>query len=221
MPFQIANRKQTLGICLLAPLLGGILAFGFQPLASQILQGLGLELTPSYLFLGLAFLFGSSLSDPSAPRTITLPRPRLLMLCILPWLISFAFGAFKSPPPLVDSSFFKEKLLWAWVIAPVAEEWLFRGWVMAFLNRWTRSAFLPLEPFYPLSLWGSALAFSFWHLQNISSLPFPLLVFQLAYTFFVGIWLGFIKWQTGKISLVIFAHVILNFAADWKVWFVL
>jgi membrane protease YdiL (CAAX protease family) len=110
---------------------------------------------------------------------------------------------------------------WAWITIPLVEEILFRGWVFNLLNRIYRNTFLNALPLFPAALWGQALAFSVWHLQNWGQLSMGFLIFQLVYTFFVGLWLGFYRWQTNRIWLGLVAHLLLNFFADWKLWIML
>ncbi|NBX93578.1 MAG: CPBP family intramembrane metalloprotease, partial [Proteobacteria bacterium] len=98
---------------------------------------------------------------------------------------------------------------------------LFRGWLTSIGFRLQKSRLAGMGPFFPIWLWGTSLAFSVWHLQNVGSSSPGQLVLQLVFTFFAGIWLGVIRWNTGRIWPCIIAHFFINFAADWKLWFVI
>ena len=112
-------------------------------------------------------------------------------------------------------------VIWAWIIVPIGEEFLFRGWLLDLFQRVFRNIFAPSLPFLPLSVWGQAIAFSLWHIQNLGQTSPYLVGLQLFYTFFVGIWLGLLRWQTGSLFVAILAHCLLNMLADWKLWFVI
>ncbi|NBX75483.1 MAG: CPBP family intramembrane metalloprotease [Proteobacteria bacterium] len=222
MPFQIANQKQIVFALLLSGFLGCFLAYGFVPVSYRLFSGiLGPMSQLGFPFLALLFYF--SLPDLPCPVFSPPSTKRLLTLCVLPVLISAAFGATKNVPLEFSSSsrLLWNQVAWAWILGPWGEELLFRGWLNSLLNRLNKNTFLSTAPLYPLSVWGTAIAFSLWHIQNYEPGQLPFLIFQLAYTFFVGIWLGFLKWQTGKLWPCVLAHLILNLAADWKLWFML
>ncbi|MFM8270008.1 MAG: lysostaphin resistance A-like protein [Pseudomonadota bacterium] len=214
MRFQIANSRQVILTFALSLLVGFVLGYGFISLSYRLLDGvLGDFKLLSFPLLALFFVV--SLPHSSHPVLWVYPQNRLLTLCVLPLIIALGFGVAKS---------FRadwNQAIWAWFIVPVGEELLFRGWVTSLLNRLNKNTFWGVAPLYPLSLWGSALAFSAWHLQNFDLVAFNFLIFQCIYTFCVGIWLGFIKWQTRKLWPCILAHCLLNLSADCKLWFML
>ncbi|NBV49707.1 CPBP family intramembrane metalloprotease [bacterium] len=220
MSFQIANLKQIVYALALSACLGCFLAWGFQPtslifteffLKSVSCGETGFcQLLDHSGFLLMAFLFYISLPDAPPPILSPFSRNRLLTLCVLPVLIAGAYGFSKSGHISWQAGF------WTWIIIPLAEEWLFRGWLLALLNRIFPNAFLAGSSLFPLSIWGSALAFSCWHLQSWGQISLTLLGLQLFYTFCVGMWLGFLKWQTRSLWPSILAHFLINFAADLK-----
>lgn len=222
MRFQIANLGQTLFAFGLSLVLGAVLAYGFIPVSYRFFDSLSLSAIKELAFPLLAFIFYLSLRDSPGYNPSPYSTKRLLTLCVFPLIISLAFGATKNLNGVLQDPFFSWKpLLWTWVIIPVGEELLFRGWLTSVLNRLNRNIFPAFTPLYPLSLWGSSLAFSIWHLQNFESMGSGFLLFQVLYTFVVGIWLGLLKWQTGRIWPCVLAHALLNFAADWKLLFML
>jgi len=226
MSFQIADRKQVLGCIFLSLALGAVLAIGFQPTANEGMQwvlsflncqssGLCILLEKTAFPL-LALFFFISLPQPLYPHPSPQSTKRLWTLSILPILIASLYGSFKSIP--LEN--WKEAY-WTWLAIPVGEEFLFRGWLTALLNRIYRGKLGGATPLFPLSLWGSSLAFAVWHLQNGFSAPLAPVLFQVFYTFFAGIWLGFLRWNTGKVWPCVLAHFLINFAAEWKLWFVI
>lgn len=234
MAFQFIRGKRAFWLMGLCGILGALLAFSFIPfsrnLISQILAFSSFKpfppLAQSFLkdfgFIILAFLLFFSLPSRPSLRPYSYNNRRLFLLSLLPLLISFGFG-FRKPLIIGSiplSSFPMKEALWAWVLIPLGEELLFRGWITRLLDRLFPQSFLTLAPFCPVSLWGSAFAFAFWHLQNLEPNNSLFVLFQLSYAFMVGVWLGFLKWQTQKLWPCILAHSLLNFVADWKLWFV-
>lgn len=236
MGFQFIRGKGVFWILFLCGLLGALLAFSFIPFSRALVSG-ALDLTslktalssPALsFFLNIGFVLMAFFLAISLPaQSCSVPAPysgrRLFQLSILPILISMGFGWSKGASflNLPFNAFPFKEAFWAWVLVPVGEELLFRGWLTRLLDRLFPESFIPLSPFFPVSLWGSAIAFSFWHLQNLDPSSYLFLILQLFYAFMVGIWLGFIRWQTQKIWPCIVAHSLLNFAADWKLLFML
>jgi len=222
MSFQIANKRQLSLTLILSVFLGCFLAYGFVPLSYRLFSWI-LGPVNQFGFPLLALVFFISLPNVATPVFSSFSIKRLLTLCVLPLVISVGFGATKNIPLEMSSvpSLQWKPLIWAWLLGPLGEELLFRGWVTSLLSRLNRNRFLGVAPLYPVSLWGTAIAFSIWHIQNFENGQLFFLIFQMVYTFFVGIWLGFIQWQTGRIWPCVLAHTLLNLAADWKLWFML
>lgn len=231
MTFQFASRHQTFILTLFAVVLGLSLAIGFQPASVQlgkwVLSAMGSPDSPVRALLELGFFPVLSLffylSLPSIPfsRPYWISRNRLILMSLLPFIISFIFGQLK-PFKTMGSDFqWRNLVIWAWIIVPIGEEFLFRGWLLDLFQRVFRNIFAPSLPFLPLSVWGQAIAFSLWHIQNLGQTSPYLVGLQLFYTFFVGIWLGLLRWQTGSLFVAILAHCLLNMLADWKLWFVI
>lgn len=223
MRFQIANRRQSILTFALSGVVGIVLSYGFIPLAHRLFEAVSLGTIKEWAFPCLSLAFFFSLKNSPAPVFSSYSNKRLITLCVLPLLISLGFGASKSFHSNLSGLHFLawKPMLWTWLIVPMGEEFLFRGWMNSFLNRLSHRAFLGVTPLFPLSIWGSATAFSIWHFQNIETLGLGTVFFQLFYTFLIGIWLGFLRWQTNKLWPCILAHSLLNLTADWKLWFVL
>lgn len=217
MAFQFIRGKRAFWLMSLCGILGGLLAFSFIPFSAHLFSQL-----KDFGFVILTFLLFYSLPFRPSLKPYSYNNRRLLTLSLLPLFISFGFGFRKQLvfDTISFPSFPIKEALWAWVLIPLGEELLFRGWLTKLLDRLFPHSFFTLAPFFPVSLWGSAFAFAFWHLQNLEPNNSLFILFQISYAFMVGIWLGFLKWQTQKLGPCILAHSLLNFVADWKLWFV-
>jgi membrane protease YdiL (CAAX protease family) len=103
---------------------------------------------------------------------------------------------------------------WYLVSIPIGEEYLFRQWFYRVTQRlWGNRVFTLTNPF-PAPVLLSSLAFSLWHLQNLVGATFAMVLFQVVYTFFTGLWLGVLRAETGRISLCIVAHFLINLASS-------
>lgn len=210
--------------------LAGLLAGGFVPTARELFR-LCLSLLPPHNLTGfvvetgeraffpvLAGLFLISLprSRPRPPRRLIASWLSLSEISVLPILVGFAYGYFQeassflllfgTPSGLLD-------VMWYLIFVPIGEELLFRGWFYHILDRlWPLNA-TATNPL-PLALWMSSLAFALWHLQNLTLDPLPLVVFQTLYTFLTGMWLGTLRWRSGRLLPCVAAHILLNAAAN-------
>lgn len=205
----------------LSAFLGVVLAFGFLPTATDlgrwILSRLGLirfaDLTSTYLgFPALAVFFAMSMRAPSGSRSNPLRHWITISSILLPALCAFLFGLLSPAPGILDADSWIDLMpfLWIAICVPLGEECLFRGWLYAWLERmWPQKLFTASNPL-PLSVWGSALAFSLWHLQNLASQSVWLTLFQCLYTFVLGLWLGAARNWTGRLAWPVFYHAILN-----------
>lgn len=142
---------------------------------------------------------------------------RLINTAWIPFFIAWVFGLLHPSPPLWEywpTELGKKAVLWYLVLAPLGEELLFRGLLYDVTNYVFKGRFLtPTNPL-PVAVWVTALGFSLWHAQNFATDPAALVWFQMVYTFFVGLWLGFIRWKSGKIWLCLGFHAGLNLLAN-------
>ncbi len=156
----------------------------------------------------LALLFCVSLPkslESSEPVSLSF----LMEISLLPLLISFVFGLLH-PAPGLFSVGPNMDVLWYILFVPLGEELLFRGWFYALIEKlWPK--FLTATNPLPAAVWMSSVSFSIWHLQNIYKDPLGLVMFQVVYTFFTGLWLSYLRWKTGKIGLSCLAHTAINF----------
>ena len=60
----------------------------------------------------------------------------------------------------------------------------------------------------------SSIAFSLWHVQNLGQDPTAGVLFQVVYTFFTGVWLGFLRWRTGSLFPCVAGHIAVNLASN-------
>lgn len=159
----------------------------------------------------LAALFALTLPK-RYEESIPVPRCHLLKISLLPVLIALLFGHLRQAPYDWASQMGSVEAVWYVVFIPLGEEFLFRGWFYGVIHRiWPK--FLSATNPLPVAIWMSALAFSIWHLQNLNSTPLPLVGFQVLYTFCTGIWLGYLRWTSGKIYPAIMAHFSINFVS--------
>jgi membrane protease YdiL (CAAX protease family) len=139
-----------------------------------------------------------------------------LEISILPVGVALCFGAVvraPSIPELLASPAGRLDLFWYLLFVPVGEEALFRGWIYEILERIWPLMGSPTNPL-PLAVWISALGFSLWHLQNLSVEPWGPVAFQVAYTLLTGLWLGVLRWRSGRVFPCILAHIAVNAATN-------
>lgn len=86
------------------------------------------------------------------------------------------------------------------LFTPIAEELIFRGWIYQQIQRLGRSA-----------IFWSAIFFGLHHLQYFNYHFTTFAIFQITYTFILGIFLGKIRKDSGSIYLPIIAHTLLNY----------
>ena len=166
----------------------------------------------------LALLFYLSFPTKPVEKSHSIV-PNLWATVPLPLLIALLFGYFHPAPSLIfafqrDMTQALTWLIWFVFCIPLGEEWLFRGWMHNLVERiWSQKFLTPTNPL-PVSVWMTALAFSCWHWQNLGVDPFGFVLFQSLYTFFTGLWLGMLRWQTNSVFPAISAHAGLNLAAS-------
>lgn len=161
-------------------------------------------------FPALALLFATSLRPPTYVRSES--DGELLRKSIVPLFIALAFGYFHPGPPALrwETGGLPPEVWWYALFVPLGEELLFRGWLFSLFERlWPRRAASATNPL-PVSLWLTSLAFALWHLQNLSRDPLPYVGFQLLYTGLTGLWLGYLRWKSGKMVPCIAAHAAIN-----------
>ncbi len=140
------------------------------------------------------------------------PESRFLLLSTpLPLVVSYFFGRWSHWPETTPATF--STYYWYVVCIPIGEEFLFRGWAYEIFERlFAESSFTYLLDF-PTSHWMTSLMFSLWHLQNLNENPTSLVLFQVVYTFFTGLWLSQIRLKCRNPIPSCIAHSLLNLAA--------
>ena len=141
------------------------------------------------------------------------PDCSLIFMSFLPLLIAFAFGKIIGNHLRWDLDDHLVDTLWYLVFIPFGEECLFRSWLYGILDRvWPGKMFTATNPL-PIAVWGSAIAFSLWHIQNFTNSSPGLVFLQIAYTLVTGLWLGVLRNKTGQVWPGVFAHTLINLAA--------
>lgn len=220
----ISSKQRKLGL-FLSVALGLTLAISFLPgihaLFSQFLEFQLIDKLANSQLIEMAFFVLVSLlfylSVPSQARnteTGTESLSALFPSISFPLVIAFIFGLFIKQDVLSSSPNRTQDLFWVIVCIPLGEELLFRGWLWAIFRALFKSSFFTLTNPLPSALVFSSVSFSLWHLQNFNHISFPFLLFQMVYTFFTGIWLGYLRWKTGQISSSLLAHSLINLAAS-------
>ncbi len=217
-PEAIASRDRVFLAATLSLTLGLSLCFGFFSLSgslADLLRGVfggSLPVWEACAYLALCALFAMLLLPSPKPywnerRWSSLP---------FPLFVAFLFGVFDGFPGLMLRPFdgpFLWALAWSSLISPLGEELIFRSGVYrcieAFFPHQLATATNPL----PLCVWGSAFAFSLWHLQNWGDLGAARTLFQCAYTLPVGLWLGWLRWRTGSLAAPLASHMAINVSA--------
>lgn len=221
MTYRIATPKDRALSTTLSLAVGGLFAVGFLSTSQKLFSLFSpwiprtpspwAELKEMSFFPLLAAVFSISLPRRYAVRSVSYVP--LLRMSVLPILIAFIFGKilgnhwrWNFEDEIVDT-------VWYLLFIPFGEECLFRSWFYALLGRlWPETVFTATNPL-PVAVWGSALAFSVWHIQNFYSNEYPLVLLQLAYTLVTGLWLGVLRNKTGQIWPCVIAHAGINFAA--------
>ena len=91
---------------------------------------------------------------------------------------------------------------------PIAEELLFRGWMFGVLERYR---------WYPIV--ATSALFSLHHIQYGNYQITRFLLFQMAYTFMLGIFLGTMRKASGNIYLGILLHIFINLMIIFPLWY--
>jgi len=85
------------------------------------------------------------------------------------------------------------------IFTPIAEELIFRGWIYDQLEKMKLNSIL-----------GSSVLFGLHHLQYFRYIPTPFAIFQVSYTFVLGLLFGKIRQKSGGIYLSIALHMLIN-----------
>lgn len=88
-----------------------------------------------------------------------------------------------------------------YLFTPIAEELIFRGWVYRQMEKWWK---------WPVI--ASAVMFGLHHLQYFGYQLTSFAIFQIGYTFILGLFLGRMRKDSGSIYLPLLAHIALNWA---------
>lgn len=181
----------------------GLIAFFFLP-ASQIFE----PYVGSLSFPLVSLLFFLPFLKNPLKKPVHLKEA--ILISALPLVLSLGFGwAFHSPAQSLPH----EQWLWVCVLIPIGEELLFRGWIYEGLDRKFPGQTLSLTNALPISIWGSSFVFGLWHLQNMIFFSPFFVLFQVAYTFWTGVWLSYLKYRTNSILVPIGFHCLLNMAS--------
>lgn len=87
------------------------------------------------------------------------------------------------------------------IATPIIEELIFRGWMFTKLEK------LHLHPVYSTSL-----LFGVHHLQYFRYIPTPFALFQVTYTFFLGLLFARLRQKSGNVYISILMHILINWA---------
>jgi membrane protease YdiL (CAAX protease family) len=183
---------------LIAVFLGVLLSMGFVPTSFSLLRWAGYE---AWGFPLLACFFHFTLPKSYRVWSATESFQSLTEKSILPLMIAALFGVIMrshSGTASIDGNSF----LWIVLLSPLGEEFLFRGWLFGLFKK------LSPEPFTATLL--TSLSFSLWHLQNYTLYSFSFLAFQLFYTFFCGVWLGYLREKSGNLKMSLVGHILIN-----------
>lgn len=150
----------------------------------------------SLLFL---YLVGSRSRLPVQPWSRA-GRPTLCV-CLVGAAVAALGVAFGATGPVLPGT----ALIGFLALGLMAEEWLFRGVVF--------EAFLRLTPWGAAgAVWGSAILFAVSHFGYHSFQPTPAAWAQVAFTFPMGLALGWLRVRSGRIVPGALAHLSINAA---------
>lgn len=178
--------------------------------ASRLLAEIaGMGAYPAGTGLFFAILGAGFAATGRAPKwkaaLFPLPAPAAALALGVPAVLGLLYGLWHPDPPLWQRSDIAQSVLWFVVTVPVGEELLFRGGLYGALRRLGGDRPPTASNPLPTAVWASALAFALWHWDA------GLLV--MARTFFLGLWLGWLRWRTDGIRWPLAGHVLLNAAA--------
>lgn len=224
-PFLVISSQERRWAILLTVTLGITLAFSFLPAIHSFYVFLKPGLTTnafgepqliemSFFSFFCAILYLSIPKKSRGGDGNLIPISWAFYSFIIPVLIAALFGLTQRYLFSVVSYNRVKDVFWFVICIPIGEELLFRGWLWAILRSLFRKKYFSLTNPLPTELVLTSLAFSLWHLQNYSQVSLPFLVFQLLYTFLTGLWLGYLRWKTGKILISTLGHALINLASS-------
>ncbi len=190
-----------------------VLVYPNLPNEAQVFLGrtVGMENT---IYLA-ELVFGLALAVPTWQRSgLRLGKWRgrgrgLVLVCILPALIAGALYALLPERPFHKSG------VGMWLISPLAQDLVFMGYLY---GRFEELFPEYLHPRLPLR-WALVLAsvfFALWHLPNMAheSIGVRFTLFQMAYTFVGGCFVGLSRQWTGSMLYFTCSHMLIN-AIAW------
>lgn len=204
----------TLLVSVLFPLCFLSAAHSVGLLLARLVSGPLWFVPPQWGFLILTLLFFVTVPRDEIKSTLPPPPINVWLTLLLPIGISFCYGLWLRPGESLVFKGAPADKLWHFLLVPVGEELLFRGWLYGILNRRYGGQVTSETNPFPVAGLFSAVAFALWHLQNGTAYPLPLLVFQVAYTLLAGLWLALLRWKSGSIWPGVVAHISLNLAAS-------
>jgi membrane protease YdiL (CAAX protease family) len=221
--WQLATSRQRWGAFLATICAGPVLAIGFLPtsrdlyalLAPHLPLGLMAHYARDLCFPLLAVFFHVSIPRRHFGVSQKVSTRTLVQMSLLPMVVALVFGGVRSGPSVISTpwAIMQPVLWWNVICISVGEEAIFRGWYYTLMERLYPRRFFSVTLPLPVSVWASAFAFSIWHLQNAGVEPPAFVAFQMIYTFFIGLWLGFLRWKKDGIWAPILAHALLNLAS--------
>lgn len=213
---SVSTQEWVAGM-LVTLLVAGLLGWGFVPGAKTLISPLidKLGLLDSYgellAFPLLAWIF--SLSAAKSPPVLhPIDRGQIVRMSVIPFLVAVVYSAVTDRQPLflqLSDPRAVPLFLWYAVGGPLGEELIFRKWLFSWAERWFGRATWPDTNPLPVAIWLSAFGFSLWHFQNASE-GWGMVGFQVLYTFFAGIWLGTLRWMTGRVWPGVIGHMLIN-----------
>ncbi len=220
--FCIATPRQRFAALGVALGLGTFLSAGFLDVCAQIVA---FTLSPSLTHRPTLMGWIECLAFPALAATFyfSFPRPIATKTASSNWdsiplalLIALAYGLIDQQPGLFFLPKSPEVVLaatWTLMLAPVGEEFLFRGWVFSIAHRLWPNCYATATNPLPLAVWISAIAFSLWHLQNWNPDNSAYVIFQIAYTLPAGLWLGWLRQRSHGLIAPTAAHMGINLAS--------
>lgn len=160
----------------------------------------------------MAWLFSLSSAD-ALPKPKTVDYRQVFRISAIPMLVALLYSYFTPQRPMLlemNDARIKNFFVWYAICIPVGEELIFRKWLFSWAGRWFAEKSWPDTNPLPVVLWISALGFSIWHLQNLDQQSTPIVLFEVAYTFVAGVWLGYLRLLTGRLWPCILAHLVIN-----------